>query len=238
MNEGDWPRSPAAAVSLTISPPAHRIVVLGAHNVGKSCLVTRYVQNKFNPYHEPTIEDNYLINMSLDGRNQKTEILDTAGMDVHLRASEPELFDSAVLLVQSNTLGRNDSFFDELKDLYLRRGHAFVLVYDVTSKSSFDDAMQLRGDIARCRGMDEVPVVLVGNKIDVPEEEREVDIALAQRVAQSWQCPHLLVSAKTGQNVNEPFEVALRQRIHRQRRPPPTRAKSRLRSLHDHCCVS
>lgn len=35
--------------------------------------------------------------------------------------------------------------------------------------SSFNDALQLRGDIAKCRGIGEVPIILVGNKCDVEE---------------------------------------------------------------------
>lgn len=41
------------------------------------------------------------------------------------------------------------------------------------------------------------------------KDEREVDVNLAERVAQSWQCPHVLVSAKTGLNINGAYVLVV-----------------------------
>ena len=47
-------------------------------------------------------------------------------------------------------------------------GHAFILVYAIDDTESFDKVSSLREEIIRLKG-DDVPIMVVGNKTDIPE---------------------------------------------------------------------
>lgn len=54
-------------------------------------------------------------------------------------------------------------------------GDAYVIVYSVTDKGSFEKASELRVQLRRARQMDDVPIILVGNKSDLVRS-REVSL--------------------------------------------------------------
>lgn len=62
-----------------------------------------------------------------------------------------------------------------MRNLSLQRGDAFILVYDVTNAETFEEVRRIRDDIHRVRQTNTVPIVVVGNKIDLADSEtREV----------------------------------------------------------------
>ena len=63
--------------------------------------------------------------------------------------------------------------FTAMRDLYMKNGQGFVLVYSITAQSTFNDLQDLREQILRVKDTDDVPMVLVGNKCDL-EDERVV----------------------------------------------------------------
>lgn len=62
-------------------------------------------------------------------------------------------------------------------------GDAYVIVYSVTDKDSFEKASELRVQLRRARQTDDVPIILVGNKSDLVRS-REVSLDGEQRVGQ------------------------------------------------------
>jgi hypothetical protein len=52
-------------------------------------------------------------------------------------------------------------------DQYMRTGQGFLIVYSVTSPSSFHEVSQFRDQILRVKDADTVPIVIVGNKVRV-----------------------------------------------------------------------
>lgn len=60
---------------------AHKLVVLGIGGVGKSSLVIRLVTDHFLEEYNPTIEDNFQKNMTVDEIPTVIDILDTAGQE-------------------------------------------------------------------------------------------------------------------------------------------------------------
>ena len=58
-----------------------RMVVLGGGGVGKSSLTIRFTQNHFVPYWDPTIEDTYRMQLTVDSEFSLLQILDTAGQE-------------------------------------------------------------------------------------------------------------------------------------------------------------
>ena len=101
--------------------------------------------------------------------------------------------------------------FTAMRDLYMKNGQGFVLVYSITAQSTFNDLHEIRDQILRVKDTEDVPIILVGNKCDL-EDEREVGRDQGAFLARSWNnCTFLETSAKAKVNVNEIFVDLVRQ---------------------------
>ncbi|KAF2352262.1 Small GTP-binding protein domain [Trinorchestia longiramus] len=160
----------------------YKIVVLGSGGVGKSALTVQFVQGIFVEKYDPTIEDSYRKQVEVDGQQCMLEILDTAGTEQ----------------------------FTAMRDLYMKNGQGFVLVYSITAQSTFNDLSDLREQILRVKDTDDVPMILVGNKCDL-EDERVVGKDQGLNLAKQFMCAFLESSAKAKINVNEIFYDLVRQ---------------------------
>lgn len=101
------------------------------------------------------------------------------------------------------------------RELYMKSGQGFLLVFSITSTSSLHELNELREQLVNLKDDPNVPIVLVGNKCDL-EEDRAVSRAQAFEVSQSWgNVPYYETSARRKQNVNEVFVDVCRQIIHR-----------------------
>jgi len=153
--------------------------------VGKSCLTAQFVQGIFIESYDPTIEDSYRKQIEVDGRQCMLEILDTAGTEQ----------------------------FTAMRDLYMKTGQGFLLVFSITSLTSLTELSDLRDQIIRIKDDENVPIVIVGNKSDL-EEDRVVSRARAFSVSQSWgNAPYYETSARRRANVDEVFTDLCRQII-------------------------
>jgi len=164
----------------------YKLVVLGSGGVGKSALTVQFVQGIFVEKYDPTIEDSYRKQVEVDGAQCMLEILDTAGTEQ----------------------------FTAMRDLYMKNGQGFVLVYSITAQSTFGDLEDLHEQIHRVKDTDKVPMVLVGNKCDL-EDERVVAKENGKNLAQKFDCQFVESSAKAKIYVNEIFYDLVRQ-INRQ----------------------
>ena len=78
-----------------------------------------------------------------------------------------------------------------MRDQYMRTGQGFLIVYSVTSPSSFHEVSQFRDQILRVKDADTVPIVIVGNKARVPcccMLAAAFSWATVQRVARPSRC--------------------------------------------------
>lgn len=161
----------------------YKLVVLGSGGVGKSALTVQFVQGIFVEKYDPTIEDSYRKQVEVDAAQCMLEILDTAGTEQ----------------------------FTAMRDLYMKNGQGFVLVYSITAQATFNDLTDLREQILRVKDQDNVPMVLVGNKCDL-EDERVVGKDQGQMLARQWSnCTFMESSAKLKINVAEIFYDLVRQ---------------------------
>ncbi|XP_067244612.1 ras-related protein rap1ab isoform X3 [Chanodichthys erythropterus] len=101
----------------------YKLVVLGSGGVGKSALTVQFVQGIFVEKYDPTIEDSYRKQVEVDGQQCMLEILDTAGTEQ----------------------------FTAMRDLYMKNGQGFALVYSITAQSTFNDLQDLREQILRVK---------------------------------------------------------------------------------------
>lgn len=160
----------------------YKLVVLGSGGVGKSALTVRFVQGIFVEKYDPTIEDSYRKQVEIDSQQCVLEILDTAGTEQ----------------------------FTAMRDLYMKNGNGFLLVFAITQQATLNDLMALHEQIKRVKGVDHFPLVLVGNKCDM-EKDRAVDRNHGRNLAQSLSCPYMETSAKNNINVKEVFESLVRE---------------------------
>uniref|UniRef100_A0A8C5RTA1 small monomeric GTPase n=6 Tax=Colubroidea TaxID=34989 RepID=A0A8C5RTA1_LATLA len=160
----------------------YKVVVLGSGGVGKSALTVQFVTGTFIEKYDPTIEDFYRKEIEVDCSPSVLEILDTAGTEQ----------------------------FASMRDLYIKNGQGFILVYSLVNQQSFQDIKPMRDQIVRVKRYEKVPLILVGNKVDL-ESEREVLSAEGRALAQEWGCPFMETSAKSKTMVDELFAEIVRQ---------------------------
>ena len=107
----------------------------------------------------------------------------------------------------------------------MRNGQCFVIMYDITSLASFEDASPMYSWICRVKDTDHVPVVcspsldialphacqvLVGNKCDL-EAARQVSAHEGRALAKTFgNAPFLETSARCNINVNEAMAALIR----------------------------
>jgi GTPase SAR1 family protein len=97
----------------------------------------------------------------------------------------------------------------------MRDRQGFILVYDITNRSSVEELNDLYIQILRNKLISPnkvdgestesvIPLVLVGNKLDLAIE-RKVSSTRGEELARQWRCPHYETSAKNRTNVDEIF---------------------------------
>jgi Ras-related protein Rap-2C len=96
--------------------------------------------------------------------------------------------------------------FASMRDLYIKNGQGFIIVFSLTSRQSFEDVKSIREQILRVKGYDEVPIVLAANKCDLCEvENREVTTEEGCQLANEWMVPYIETTAKNSIIVNNLF---------------------------------
>merc|ERR1711865_343911 len=108
----------------------------------------------------------------------------------------------------------------------MREGKGFLLVYSIASRNSFDEISVFKEKILRAKDMDQVPMVLVGNKCDLSAEERQVEEQEGKALAEEWGCPFMEVSAKEKIKNEECFFQVVRE-IRSSAGPEKTKAKKK-----------
>ncbi|CAN0323945.1 DIRA2 protein, partial [Glaucidium brasilianum] len=159
----------------------YRVVVFGAGGVGKSSLVLRFVKGTFRESYIPTIEDTYRQVISCDKSICTLQITDTTGSHQ----------------------------FPAMQRLSISKGHAFILVYSITSRQSLEELKPIYEQICQIKGdVESIPIMLVGNKND-ENQNREVDSSEGEAMAKKWKCAFMETSAKLNHNVKELFQELL-----------------------------
>ncbi|SMN18945.1 similar to Saccharomyces cerevisiae YOR101W RAS1 GTPase involved in G-protein signaling in the adenylate cyclase activating pathway, plays a role in cell proliferation [Maudiozyma saulgeensis] len=159
----------------------YKLVVVGGGGVGKSALTIQLIHSHFVDEYDPTIEDSYRKQVVIDEKVTILDILDTAGQEE----------------------------YSAMREQYMRTGEGFLLVYSVTSRTSFEELMTYYQQIQRVKDADYIPVVVVGNKSDL-EDERQVSYEDGSYLAKQMNAPFLETSAKQAIHVEDAFYTLVR----------------------------
>ncbi|KAK8809702.1 hypothetical protein WA158_000645 [Blastocystis sp. Blastoise] len=154
-----------------------KLVLLGETAVGKSSIVQRYVKDKFLDNQESTIGAAFLTQtVPLEKGIVQFDIWDTAGQER----------------------------YHSLAPMYYRGAKAALVVYDITSRITFNRAKNWVAELQQNSGNPDMVIGLAGNKCDL-EQSREVPVELAQEYAKESGVIYMETSAKTAQNIHELF---------------------------------
>ncbi|MEE6521036.1 hypothetical protein FKM82_019033 [Ascaphus truei] len=110
--------------------------------------------------------------------------------------------------------------FRSVTHAYYRDAQALLLLYDITSKASFDNIRAWLTEVHEFAHKD-VVIMLLGNKSDV-SSARVIRTEDGESLAKEYGVPFMETSAKTGMNVELAFLAAakeLKQRTSRQDEP-------------------
>lgn len=165
----------------------YKVLVLGDSNVGKTCIVHRYCDERYYDTYISTIGIDFkqkIIN--LDGTPIKLQIWDTAGQER----------------------------FRTLTTAYYRGAMGILLMYDVTSLDSFNHLSYWLRNIQENASPDVVKV-LAGNKSDAISQ-RAVAPERGEKLAENFDMSFFEVSCKEDINIGEAF-LMLARRIREQR---------------------
>ncbi|ESN92956.1 hypothetical protein HELRODRAFT_69267 [Helobdella robusta] len=154
----------------------HKVIMVGSGGVGKSALTLQFMYDEFVEDYEPTKADSYRKKVVVDGNEVQVDILDTAGQEDYAA----------------------------IRDNYFRSGEGFLCVFSITEQESFLQTADFREQILRVKNDDNIPFLLVGNKMDL-ENKRQVSSQEAQAKAQQWKVSYVETSAKTKENVDKVF---------------------------------
>ena len=162
-------------------PKEYKIVLVGNSAVGKTSVINRLIKKNFNEFAPTTLGAMFLTKeIEVDGREYKLQIWDTAGQER----------------------------FKAIASLYYRDAHGIVLVYDVTSKKSFDGLQDWFKEIEE-KGDHKVSTLIMGNKCDMIESQ-QVEFEVASKYAQDKKTSLVLTSAKDGQGIEDGFAILVR----------------------------
>ena len=154
-----------------------KYIIIGDPSVGKSNLLMKFANNKFTEDYQSTIGVEFgAKNIRLNDKVYRIQIWDTAG--------------------QEN--------FRSITRAYFKKCVCAMVVYDITSKESFEHIQNWIDDVHE-QSPKTVLIVLIGNKIDL-EERRVISTDEGNDFATQNGLIFMETSAKSGVGVKEIFE--------------------------------
>ena len=192
-----------------MSLPILKGVVLGEGRVGKTSILKRYFNQKFDSGEASTINPAFYPKKETTSDGTKVEInfWDTAGQEI----------------------------FSSLNKNYYQGAIAALLVYDVnTFNDTFGKVEKWAREITEVVGND-VSFAIAGNKFDLLKSKSEIDNQTQQvnDFCNKYKCRHFVTSAQSGYNINEVFEFLINE-MKKQYKPGKNKKKGLTITAEEH----
>ena len=159
-----------------------KIVVVGDSGVGKTNLIRRFIQDDFQSNSKATVGVEFFSkSFKINDNVFKIEIWDTAGQER----------------------------YKSITAAYYKGAKGGLVVYDVTSKTSFDNVDNWVSEIKEKASTD-MKTMMIGNKIDL-KDERTVSTEEAMEKAKLLELPLMEASALDSTNVKQAFYDLLKE---------------------------
>uniref|UniRef100_A0A6C0CRY4 Uncharacterized protein n=1 Tax=viral metagenome TaxID=1070528 RepID=A0A6C0CRY4_9ZZZZ len=152
-----------------------KIILIGNTGVGKTCFLEKLVDNRYNYRHDPTIGVDFrmVYHKTDDDKAIKCHIWDTAGQEQ----------------------------FQSITRSYYKGAGGIIFMYDTSNMKSFKDIKKWYEIVKEERGVDNLPILLVGTKID--KIKKEVSFEAGERFAKEYNMDFYEISTKTDENVEK-----------------------------------
>ena len=157
-----------------------KVVLVGDTGVGKTSIIERYINNKYDENQKTTLVSSYTskkIDIKKYNKSVSLDIWDTAGQEVYRSLS---------------------------KNFYLNASIG-ILVYDISRKASFESIRDYWYEQLKTFGEEKMIFDVVGNKTDLFQRE-EVPENEARNFAKSINAGFHLVSCKDSVGIKDLFE--------------------------------
>ncbi len=157
-----------------------KIMIAGDGGVGKTTLILRYVENRFNENTKLTIGvDFFLKKLKIKNTYIKLQIWDLGGQDR----------------------------FQFLHESYVNGSVGALMVVDLTRRGSLENISKWVSVLRKTNKTS--PILLVGAKLDLTEEIQIYDNDLEKIKERYNFFDYIKNSSKTNKNVNQSFEILL-----------------------------
>ena len=165
------------------------IMVIGDEKVGKTTVLERHFNRKFNSERKKTIGVEYFNKEYTDEKSKLVYSLkfwDTAGQEK----------------------------FRSVTKNYYQRAHGMIITMAIDNRSSFSNLKMWVNSVFENSGNSKMPLVILCNKIDL-EDEREVKNSEVEELCndESLKLKYFFTSAKTGANIDEAIEYIIKEVI-------------------------
>ena len=163
-----------------------QLLIIGDSTVGKTSILSRFANGIFNSNYLATVGlDSFTKDEIIDDKTIRIKIWDTAGQERY----------------KSLTKG------------FFRNAEGVMLVYDVTNSETYENLKFWLQSIKNNTSPDmgEIPIILIGNKIDC--EDREVKVEEAENFWKEQGYPYFETSAKTGENIDNTIKYLVKKVI-------------------------
>ena len=158
-----------------------KIIVLGSPGVGKTSLIRRFVDNKF--------QQSYVSTIGVDISRKTIQLNETCVVS-------ESLWDIG---------GQWSQLAPYRKKFYQGANFAFV-VFDLTQLRTFENLEKWVNDLQKST-RNAIPLILIGNKADLTKE-LDVSEEMINKLKEKLKCPYLATSALVGLNVLAAFQYA------------------------------
>ncbi|SCZ98072.1 BZ3500_MvSof-1268-A1-R1_Chr3-3g06555 [Microbotryum saponariae] len=178
-------------------PTKRKLVVVGDGATGKTSLLSVFSMGEFPQHYEPTIFDNFVAEIRLDGKAVQLALWDTAGQES----------------------------FERLRPLSYASAHVILICYAIDSPDSLENVTTKWIEEVRAH-LKDVPVLLVGLKKDLRDgnpsaarcistqevRKRVIKLSAGELTAREIGAKAFFeTSALLNEGVDEVFEAATRQ---------------------------